>query len=114
MYEGHECCAGFVFGQKSKMAAPITDSKYQRSRWSSMVERAGSMDMRSVASDDVLTSLVTDYFVRSLIDNTDDDSEPDSSDGDVDTDIDPPVVDIVAGEVNNDGTLTVLMVLACL
>ena len=23
-----ECCAGFVFGKKSKMAAPITDSKY--------------------------------------------------------------------------------------
>ena len=35
-----ECCAGFVFGKKSKMAAPITDSKYQRSRCSSMVQRA--------------------------------------------------------------------------
>ena len=74
--------------------------------------------MRSVASDDVLTSLVTDYFVRSLIDIMDDDNESDSSDGDVDTvtDIDPPVVDIVAGEVNNDVTLTALMalmVLAC-
>ena len=34
----------------------------------------------------MLTSLVTDYFVRSQIDNTDDDSESDSSDGDVDTD----------------------------
>ncbi len=100
-----ECCAGFVFGKKSKMAAPITDSKYckldgyaKHSKW------------------DVLTSLVTDYFVRSQIDNMDDDSESDSSDGDVDTDIDPPVVDIV---VNNDVTLwltalTALMVLACL
>ena len=83
-------------------------------RW---LNALNSMDMRSAASDDVLTSLVTDYFVRSLIDNTDDDSESDSSDGDVDTDIDPPVVDIVAGEVNNDVTLTALtalMVLACL
>ena len=35
-----ECCAGFMFGKKSNMAAPITDSKYQRSRCSSMVERA--------------------------------------------------------------------------
>ena len=74
------------------------------------------MDMRS---DDVLTSLVTDYFVRNQIDNTDNDSESDSSDGDVqvDTDIDPPVVDIVAGEVSNDVTLTAptaLMVQACL
>ncbi len=83
-------------------------------RW---LNALSSMDMRSIASDDVLTSLVTDYFVRSQIDNTDDDSESDSSDGDVDTDIDPPVVDIVAGEVNNDVTLTAptaLMVLACL
>ena len=78
--------------------------------------------MRSIASDDVVTSLGTDYFVRSQIDNTDDDSlrESDSSDchGDVDTDIDPPVVDvIVAGEVNNDvklTALTALMFLACL
>ena len=75
-----------------------------------------SMDMRSIASNDVLTSLVTDYFGRSQIDNTDDDSESDSNDGDVDTvtDIDPPVVDI---EVNNDVTLTApttLIVLACL
>ena len=74
--------------------------------------------MLSIASDDVLTSLGTDYFVRSQIDNTDDDSESDSSDGDVDTDIDPPVVDvIVAGEVNNDVKLTAptaLMVQACL
>ena len=58
--------------------------------------------MRSIASNDVLTSLGTDYFLRSQIDNTDDDSESDSSDGDVDTDIDPPVVDIVAGKVNNE------------
>ena len=65
-----------------------------------------SIDMRSVASNDVLTSLVTDYFVRSQIDNTDDDTESNSRDGDVDTDIDPPVVDIVAGKVNNDLTLT--------
>ena len=116
-----ECCAGFVFGKKSKMAAPITDSKYPSLilstnaadvvRW---LNALSSMDMRSIASDDVLTSLVTDYFVRSQIDNTDDDSESDSSDGDVDTGIDPPVVDIVAGEVNNDVTLTALMVLACL
>ena len=41
----------------------------------------------------MLTSLVTDYFVRSQIGNTDDDSESDWSDGDVDNDIDPPVVD---------------------
>ena len=64
----------------------------------------------------MLTSLVTDYFVRSQIDNTDGDSESDSSDGDVDPDIDPPVVDIVPGEVNHDVTLTAptaLMVLAC-
>ena len=83
-------------------------------RW---LNALSSMDMRSIASDDVLNSLVTDYFVRSQIDNTDDGSESDSSDGDVDTDIDPPVVDIVAGEVNNDLTLTAptaLMVLACL
>ena len=79
-------------------------------RW---LNALSSMDMRSVASDDVLTSLVTDYFVRSLIDNTDDDSESDSSDGHVDSDIDPSVVDIVAGEVNSDVTLTALMVLAC-
>ena len=65
----------------------------------------------------MLTSLGTDYFVISQIDNTDDDSESDSSDGDADTDIDPLVVDIVASEVNNDVTLTVLtalMVLASL
>ena len=83
-------------------------------RW---LNAPSSMDMRSITSDDVLTSLVMDYFVRSQIENTDDVSESDSSDGDVDTDIDPPVVDIVAGEVNNDVTLTattVLMVLACL
>ena len=57
--------------------------------------------MRSIASDDVLTSLVTDYFVTRQIGNTDDESDSDSSD---DVDIDPPVVDIVAGvtEVNND------------
>ena len=42
------------------------------------------------------------HYLRSQIDNTDDDSESDSSDGDVDTDIDPPVVDIVAGKVNNE------------
>ena len=75
------------------------------------------MDMRSIASNEVLTSLVTDYFVRSQIGNTDDDSESDSSDGDVDNDIDPPVVDIVAGEVNSDVTLrapTALIDLACL
>ena len=55
--------------------------------------------MRSMASDDVLTSLVTDYFVTRG--NTDDESESDSGD---DVDIDLPVVDIVAGvaEVNND------------
>ena len=73
--------------------------------------------MRSIASDDVLTSLVTDYVVRSQIDNTDDDSESDSSDGDVDTDIELPVVDIVASKVKNDVTLTAptaLIVLACL
>ena len=83
-------------------------------RW---LNALSSMNMRSIASDDVLASLGTDYFVRSQIDNTDDDSESDSSDGDVDTDIDPPVVDIVAGEVNNDVTLTAptaLMVLAYL
>ena len=85
-------------------------------RW---LNALSSMDMRSIASDDVLTNLVTDYFVRSQIDNTDNDSESDSNDGDVDTvtDIDPPVVDIVAGEVNNDVTLTAptaLMVLTCL
>ena len=57
-----------------------------------------SLDMRSIASDDVLTSLVTDYFVTRQIGNTDDDSESDSSD---DVDIDPPVVDIVGGEVNS-------------
>ena len=112
-----QCCAGSVSGKKSKMAHPsliLSTNAADVVRW---LNALSSMDMRSIASDDVLTSLVTDYFVRSQIDNTDDDSESDSSDGNVDTDIDPPVVDIVAGEVNNDVTLTAptaLMVLACL
>ena len=85
------------------MAARITDSAGHSDSNTADVVRClnalTSLDMRSIASDDVLTSLVTDYLVTRQIGNTE--SESDSSD---DVDIDPLVVDIVAGvaEVNND------------
>ena len=40
-----------------------------------MFERETALDMRNIASDDSLTSLVTDYFVTRQIGNTVDDSE---------------------------------------
>ena len=82
-------------------------------RW---LNALSSMDMRSIASDDVLTSLVTDYLsevrlttrtmtvnlIRVMLTLTS---------------IRRSLTSFVAGEVNNDVTLTAptaLMVLACL
>ena len=97
-----ESCVELVVCFKPKMAAPITDAGRTDSNAADVVRCLNSLtslDMRSIASDDGLTSLVADYFVTRQIGNTDDDSESDSSD---DVDIDPPVVNIVGGEVNSD------------
>ena len=89
----------------AKLAALITDSAGRSDSNAADVVRClnalTSLDMRRIASEDVLTSVVTDYFVTRQIGNTDDESESDSSN---DVGIDSPVVDIVAGvaEVNND------------
>ena len=98
-------CGDLVFCFTPKTASSITDSAGRSDSNAANVVRClnvlTSLDMRNIASDDVLTSLVTDYFVTRQIGNTDDESESDSGD---DVDIDLPVVDIVAGvaEVNND------------
>ena len=53
------------------MAAPITDSAGHTGSNAADVVRClnalTSLDMRNIASDDVLTSLVTDYFVTCQI-----------------------------------------------
>ena len=66
------------------MAALITDSAGHSDSNAADVVRClnalTSLDMRRIASEDVLTSVVTDYFVTRQIGNTDDESESDSSD----------------------------------
>ena len=60
-------CGDLVFCFTPKTASSITDSAGRSDSNAANVVRClnvlTSLDMRNIASDDVLTSLVTDYFV---------------------------------------------------
>ena len=88
-----EFSAVFGFCKKSKMAASFADSN--AADVAGCLNALTSLDMRNIASEDVLTDLVNDYFVTRPISNSNDDTE--SSDDDVD--IDPDVH--TAGDSDN-------------
>ena len=100
-----QSCSDLAICFTRNMASVITDPAGRSDPNAADVVRClnalTSLDMRSIATDDVLTSLVTDCFVTRQIGNTDDESDSDSCD---DVDIDPPGVfladEIMLGDFN--------------